>query len=101
MKAKDFFGGEDQDSAVELRLAILKFRDEVYEKAEKAGPESRRLATCLIQSLFGMSFNYKPCCIFDFVANTYRGVIPPKSISEVDGRNMCPKCQADGLDITE
>jgi hypothetical protein len=67
---------------------------EVFKNAiDSDSAEARKLAGCLVQALFGASFGYKPCCIFNFVKDTYEGVIPIKALSKADERHMCPECQ--------
>jgi hypothetical protein len=88
--------GDNSDWADGLREEMLEFREEVYKNAKASGnAEACKLAMCLMHALFGASFGYRPCCILEFVKNTYSNTIPPKALSKVDERAMCPDCQVE------
>ena len=95
MNISEHFGGAEQDEKVERLQAMLAFRELVYGETRSEGEQAHRVAGCLMFALFGSHYEYKPCCILHFVKHAYAGTIPDKVSSEVDGRTMCEKCQAE------
>lgn len=94
MKISEYFGGQDQDRKAELMLKILEFRDEIYSK-KRNSKYTLTGESIAIMALFGAAFGYKPCCILHFCINAYYDIKEPLSISNEDGRVLCPECVKD------
>jgi hypothetical protein len=92
------FAGEAQDDQIELRQKIMRFRDEVYETVNQNGNEqARKLAGTLMFAMFGMSYGYKPCCVFEFCLDYYQNRKRQKVLCPKTKAVMCTKCVEDFL----
>ena len=92
MNIREWFEGDDQDRKIETMQKVFALRDDISREAKTE--LEKRIGTCLTHSMFGMIHGYPPCCVIEFVRQSFDETFFDSSRA-IDGFQPCHRCFSD------